>query len=95
MSSSKFFGARADLPSTDPTFFPHLAKIDQMWYRWQQKDNQKNLWAYNGASRRTFDDLPANLDDVMTFHTFPAMQKDVVRARDVMDTTGDYLCYTY
>ncbi|KAH8585681.1 hypothetical protein B0O99DRAFT_530259 [Bisporella sp. PMI_857] len=80
--------------SNDPTFFPHLAKIDQIWWRWQQLENQRNLWSYNGQARRSTPNK-ASLDDIMIFHAYPGMQRDVIRARDVMSTKTDLLCYTY
>ncbi|KAA1078871.1 hypothetical protein PGTUg99_012884 [Puccinia graminis f. sp. tritici] len=67
-------------------FFPHHARIDQVWWSWQTKD----------PGHRTYEYLPAggfqaNLDDELDY--LGLVPK--IKVREVMDTLKPPLCYRY
>lgn len=81
--------ARADF-ALDPLFFLHHVQLDRLWYLWVQRDLETRRNAYGGhAGRRTM--KMAQLTDKIHI---PGLAPDV-EVRELMDTEGDLLCYTY
>ncbi|KAF9780434.1 Di-copper centre-containing protein [Thelephora terrestris] len=85
----------------DPVFFMHHAMIDKIWYDWQKK-SPKNRFSYGGGSVEalssfaTFTEFPTGLPPYLNFDSpIPGDGLWNVTIWDVMDTTGDTLCYTY
>jgi tyrosinase len=87
----------------DPLFFLHHAMVDKVWSDWQDK-SPKNKYSYGGGSVGVFG------NNFTLFTTFPTGYPphlsyssqipgdglwDDVEIWDVMDTTGNKLCYTY
>lgn len=79
--------------SVDPLFYPHLANIDRLWWKWQKKDSQKNLMKYGGPAVLNTE-LPSSLDDPMPFPTFPGMPR-TLQAKHLMKTESELFCYRY
>ncbi|KAI0745848.1 Di-copper centre-containing protein [Earliella scabrosa] len=88
--------------ANEPMFFFHHAMVDKVWFDWQRRHPQ-NLWAFKGGSVQNLTSLEAirdypngmapelSLDSMIPADgMFPE-----VSIRDVMDTTGGYLCYVY
>jgi len=85
----------------DPVFFLHHGMVDKIWYDWQNK-SPKNKLAYGGGSVEgvtvfaTFTEFPTGLPPYLGFDN--EIYGDGlwnVTIWDVMDTTGDTLCYVY
>jgi len=87
--------------ANDPIFFLHHGMVDKIWSDWQQKHS--NFWKFEGGSIQAlltlwlYQHFPTGLPPNLTLDTlmpsdgmFPA-----ATIRDVMDTTGGYLCYVY
>ncbi|CAE6356956.1 unnamed protein product [Rhizoctonia solani] len=93
-----FSGAPTISPN-EPMFFLHHGNIDRLWWLWQ-KLNAKNQVAFAGGSVRnlTRPDLYPNgaapWQDTSTVIPTAGMYKSVTIG-DVLDTTGDTLCYIY
>ncbi|GAB1524697.1 hypothetical protein RhiTH_007851 [Rhizoctonia solani] len=93
-----FSGAPTISPN-EPMFFLHHGNIDRLWWLWQ-KLNPKNQKAFAGGSVRnlTSPDLYPNgaapWQDASTVIPTAGMYKSVTIG-DVLDTTGDTLCYIY
>ncbi|KAI0743507.1 Di-copper centre-containing protein [Daedaleopsis nitida] len=88
--------------ANEPMFFLHHAMVDKVWYDWQHA-HPANSWAFRGGSVQ-------NLTSVQALHDYPngmppALSLDSgihadgmfpdLTVRDVMNTTGGYLCYVY
>ncbi|KZT29126.1 Di-copper centre-containing protein [Neolentinus lepideus HHB14362 ss-1] len=86
----------------DPIFFFHHAMVDKIWHDWQNRD-LANFWQFGGGSVSVLEDwpqfqkyptgAPPMMDlntKIMTDGMFPE-----ITVRDVMNTTGGYLCYVY
>ncbi|KUJ23230.1 Di-copper centre-containing protein [Mollisia scopiformis] len=87
-------GDFATLSATnDPLFYPHLANIDRLWWKWQQKDGQKNMMKYGGPAVLNTE-IPSSLDDPMPFPTFPGMPR-TLQAKHLMKTESEMFCYRY
>ncbi|CAE6436017.1 unnamed protein product [Rhizoctonia solani] len=93
-----FSGAPTISPN-EPMFFLHHGNIDRLWWLWQ-KLNSKNEAAFAGGSVRnlTRPDLYPNgaapwMDTSTPIPT--AGMFNSVTIGDVLDTTGDTLCYIY
>jgi tyrosinase len=92
----------ATFSANDPIFFMHHAMVDKIWSDWQNK-HPSNFWSFNGGSVQEI----ANLTEYTEYPNgaSPALTLDTVMPsdgmfpsatiRDVMDTTGSYLCYVY
>lgn len=85
----------------DPIFFMHHAFIDKLWFDWQNK-SPKNMYAFGGGSVEalvnfaTFIQFPTGLPPYLNFDSpIPGDGLWNVTIWDVMDTTGDTLCYVY
>ena len=74
---------------SDPIFFMHHSFIDQSWRIWQNDD--ANRLADIASPTNQDGSGTLTLDYVLTSR---GLRPDV-RVRDVMDTTGTYLCYKY
>ncbi|KAI0645622.1 Di-copper centre-containing protein [Trametes meyenii] len=88
--------------ANEPLFFFHHAMVDKVWFDWQNK-NPDNFWAYKGGSVQNLTSVQALKDwpngmapDLTLDSSIPAdgMFPEVT-IRDVMNTTGGYLCYVY
>jgi len=88
--------------SNDPLFFMHHAMIDKVWYDWQNK-NPKNKYAYGGgsvtplSSFANYTRFPTGMPPYLNFDS-EVLGDGLwhnVTIWDMMDTTGDTLCYIY
>jgi tyrosinase len=71
----------------DPVFWLHHAFIDRNWRIWQNADRSR-VGYING------NDIvgnPLTLDTTVNVYDF----RPTVRVRDILDTTGETLCYKY
>ncbi|KAK1764369.1 putative tyrosinase protein [Phialemonium atrogriseum] len=75
----------------DPAFFLHHAFVDHNWRIWQNGNTSSRLYQINGFSTRDEPRKTLTLDYVLTSK---GLRPDVT-VRDVMDTMGGYLCYSY
>jgi len=86
----------------DPIFFMHHAMVDKVWFDWQHK-HPSNFWSFEGGSVQALDNLtvyneyPNGAPPALTLDTLIPSDGMFLPAtiRDVMDTTGGYLCYVY
>jgi len=85
----------------DPLFFMHHAMVDKIWFDWQNKHPQ-NFYAYAGGSISAasnftlFTQFPTGLPPFLNFDSpIPGDGFWNVTIWDVIDTTGDTLCYVY
>ena len=83
----------ADVASSpgDPSFFLHHGFVDHNWRLWQNNDIKNRLYQINGWATTTEPKQPLTLDYTLSSFGF----KPDVKVRDVMDTMGGYLCYSY
>jgi len=86
----------------EPMFFLHHAMVDKVWFDWQHRDpSNKGAYAGGSVSGQVDPSLVSayptgappllSLDSVLPGDGF----WENVTVRDVMDTTGGRLCYTY
>ncbi|KAL7281743.1 hypothetical protein ACG7TL_005061 [Trametes sanguinea] len=89
--------------ANEPVFFLHHAMVDKVWSDWQSTDPAHNFWAFEGGSVQNITSLQA-LHDYPNGMAPPLTLDSVIPAdgmfpevtiRDVMNTTGGYLCYVY
>jgi len=86
----------------EPLFFMHHAMVDKVWSDWQHK-HQSNFWSYQGGSVQALSNLteynayPNGMPPALTLDSVMPADGIFPQAtiRDVMDTTGGYLCYVY
>jgi tyrosinase len=78
--------------SLEPLFFLHHAQVDRLWWLWQQQDPAR-LSVYNGEAWHLGEtgSREVSLDDKLLMGGI----EDDVTVRDVIDTQGGRLCYTY
>jgi len=87
---------------SDPLFFMHHAMVDKIWYDWQNKAPQ-NKYAFGGGTIATlnnftlYTEFPTGLPPFTNFDSLIPGDNlwNNITVWDVMDTTGDTLCYTY
>jgi len=88
--------------SNDPMFFLHHAMVDKLWFDFQNK-YPSNQYAFLGGSVSVFNgtstgDSPTGIAPFLNFSS-PIPSDGILWSNltiwDVMDTTGDSLCYTY
>jgi len=75
---------------SDPVFFMHHGFVDHGWRTWQITDPANRLYQIGGFADQAHT-RPLTLDYVLSSQ---GLRPDV-KVRDVMDTTGTYLCYRY
>ncbi|KAF9644191.1 Di-copper centre-containing protein [Thelephora ganbajun] len=85
----------------DPLFFMHHAMVDKVWSDWQRK-GPRNKFSYGGGSVAafvnfaTFTLFPTGLPPFLNFDSpIPGDGLWNVTIWDVIDTTGETLCYVY
>ncbi|KXJ87917.1 hypothetical protein Micbo1qcDRAFT_178566 [Microdochium bolleyi] len=76
----------------EPLFFLHHAKIDQLWWQWQQMDPETRSEAYSGSGLHLGETTrrEVSLDDLLPMG---GIVPDI-KVRDVIDISKS-LCYTY
>ncbi|KAI0663577.1 Di-copper centre-containing protein [Cubamyces menziesii] len=97
--------AQPTFSANEPMFFLHHGMVDKIWRAWQTHHPSSNLWAFKGGSVQNITSLEAlrnypngmapalTLDSVMPTDGMFGLGR--VTIRDVMDTTGGFLCYVY
>lgn len=88
-------GDMSDVNSSpnDPVFHLHHSFVDHAWRIWQRTNTAARTYAIGGNTRQNCGSncQRTTLDYQLTsFGFYPP-----VTVRDVMDTTGSYLCYKY
>jgi len=86
----------------DPLFFMHHGMVDKIWYDWQLK-HKANFWSYRGGSVQALEDYvdyDQNPNGVAPWLNFssPVPSSGMFpeySIYEMMDTTGDTLCYVY
>jgi len=85
----------------DPMFFLHHGFVDKIWSDWQMRD-ARNTYAYGGGSVTAstifanFVKYPTGTPPYLGFESdLPSDGLWNATIWDVMDTTGETLCYTY
>ncbi|KAI0323589.1 Di-copper centre-containing protein [Cubamyces sp. BRFM 1775] len=96
--------AQPTFSANEPMFFLHHGMVDKIWRVWQTK-HPSNLWAFKGGSVQNITSLEALRDypngmapDLTLDSVIPTdgmFGLEGVTIRDVMDTTGGFLCYVY
>ncbi|KAH8822354.1 hypothetical protein DL96DRAFT_1819856 [Flagelloscypha sp. PMI_526] len=76
----------------DPIFYMHHGWIDKLWYDWQQADPTNRTYDIAGCT--TIDRTCAQNTTLSFGMTVDSLAPDVT-VGDVMNTTGDFLCYEY
>jgi len=86
----------------DPLFFMHHGMVDKIWYDWQLKQ-KANYWSYFGGSVQAlesyvaYDQYPTGAAPWLNFSSTigsSGMYPEYT-IYELMDTTGDTLCYVY
>jgi len=80
----------------------HHAMVDKVWFDWQHK-HSSNFWSFEGGSVQAFENITVYTE--YPNGAPPALSLDYLMPadgmfpqatiRDVMNTTGGYLCYIY
>ncbi|EDU41090.1 monoxygenase [Pyrenophora tritici-repentis Pt-1C-BFP] len=76
----------------EPLFYLHHGNIDHLYWMWQQKDLETRLSQVGGPVNR--DDL-SGPNVTLDFEVNMGKLAGSVPLRDLMDTEGGLLCYTY
>jgi tyrosinase len=84
-------GNAANSPG-DPLFFLHHGNIDHIYWMWQQKDPKTRMKQVGGPVV-PFDYSGTNV--TLDFEVGMGALAKSVKLRDLMDTKGPVLCYTY
>jgi tyrosinase len=74
----------------DPIFYLHHTQLDRLWYMWQQRDLETRLMACSGHNQRHYMELARLSDKIKIQGWAPEIE-----VKEVMNTEGDLLCYTY
>ena len=74
----------------DPLFYLHHAQLDRLWWQWQLRNGEENLWKYGGKAAPHSPEQ-ATLDDVLPY---AGLARDVI-VGEIMQTEGEVLCYRY
>ncbi|XXG94400.1 hypothetical protein Hte_000655 [Hypoxylon texense] len=74
----------------DPIFFLHHGQIDRLWWKWQSKDPEARMLAYDGPSRHN-SSVTAQLTDPIEM---VGLAPDV-SVSSVMNINDGLLCYKY
>jgi len=80
----------------DPVFYLHHAQVDRLWWMWQHQGDGSNMYEYEGTGENTrvytnITHTQSSLDDFISI----GQLADDVRAKDLMSTQSDMLCYIY
>ncbi len=75
----------------DPMFFMHHCFVDHSWWLWQNANPGTRTDQVGGFTTSSPPEHPLTLDYVLSSR---GLMQDVA-VRDVMDTQGGTLCYTY
>lgn len=94
--------ADAAQSANDPLFWLHHGQLDRLWWMWQN-NHPSNKDAFGGGTipgvltKLTFDLFPAGMPPGA--HKWTPLPNDNFgenkKVRDLMDTEGGFLCYTY
>ncbi|KAK0448654.1 hypothetical protein EV421DRAFT_1475578 [Armillaria borealis] len=79
----------------DPLFWLHHSYIDYLWWKWQG-DNETRIFDREGAGYETQAEPKTGFvetSEATVLHMFDVLPNGTVG--QVLDTQGDYLCYTY
>jgi tyrosinase len=77
----------------DPMFFLHHGQIDRTWWIWQNQDLANRQNAIGGTI--TLNNYPPSRNGVLTDTIYMGTLGPPVQIKDIMDTTGNKLCYIY
>jgi tyrosinase len=75
----------------DPIFYLHHGNLDRVWWIWQKKDLKRRLKDISGPTTQN----PPYTEVTLDFGLKMSNLAPLVSIRDVMDTTGELLCYIY
>lgn len=65
-------------------------QLDRLWYIWQQRDPENRLTAYSGHTQRHSMKMAELTDKIKMAGLAPEIE-----VKEVMNTEGELLCYTY
>ncbi|EMC93898.1 hypothetical protein BAUCODRAFT_36350 [Baudoinia panamericana UAMH 10762] len=74
----------------DPVFFLHHTQLDRLWWEWQQRQPNNGTDLYYGHKERHSMEMASLDDEIDMMGLAPRVQ-----VKQVMDTEGGILCYTY
>lgn len=74
----------------DPVFYLHHAQLDRLWWLWQLRAPNTQLWDYGGKPSPKSTGV-ATLDDILPMG---GLAPDI-QVREIMETEGNILCYRY
>lgn len=86
---------RSFLTIADPVFYTHHGNLDRIWWQWQKKDPAKRLKDVSGPIVPfDYTNLVAG-NITLDFEVNLGKLGKSVPLRQLLDTTGGTLCYTY